>query len=180
MKSPYKWGLAGALVLLLGFVSIQQTGALWSDSEALPGAVITTGTLDISAGAEGQAAFDLSDFAKPDMAPGDAATKPLKIFNSGDVGMQYRLADVALTGQGAVGVPPLDLTIVQVGSDADCTAGAPAGEQLYAGGMADATTLLRTLAPGADEVLCLTATLGSDPQTGQSATAEFTFDAQQV
>lgn len=44
MKAQYKWALAAAAVLLVGFVSLQQTGALWrSDANNGAGGTITAG-----------------------------------------------------------------------------------------------------------------------------------------
>lgn len=178
MKKQYKWALAAASVLALGFASVQQTGALWRSSETLPGAMVSAGRLDISAGQVNDKAFNLSDFMLQDKQPGDSVTKPLEVFNTGNVPMGYRLQSVAVTPSPGATAPPIDLTIVKVASTGDCGSGPLTGTTLYpAGAMNAATTPQRSVASGASEVLCLRATLGATATPGQSATAKFTFGA---
>ena len=178
MKSHYKWALAAASVLALGFASVQATGAAWSDSKTTSPTMIHTGRLDISAGQINDKAFDLSDFKLQDKQPGDSATKPLEVFNTGNVPMGYRLQSVAVTPSPGKAAPPIDLKIVKVASASDCGSGTLAGTTLYeTAAMSGATTPQRQVAPGASEVLCLRATVGSSAVSGQSATAKFTFGA---
>ncbi len=40
MKTQYKWAIAASSVLLIGFVSVQQTGALWRDNAESTGGTI--------------------------------------------------------------------------------------------------------------------------------------------
>ena len=174
MKSQYKWALAAASVLAVGFASVQQTGALWRSESSLPGATLTAGKLDISAGTEGVKAFDLSGFGMADMAPGDSVQKALPVYNSGNVGMSYRLQQVALNGTNA---PALDLRVAVVGSQADCTATGNPGSQIYSGGMTQASFAARHVNPGSSEVLCLKATAPQNAPAGQTGTATFTFQA---
>ncbi|MFM1724183.1 hypothetical protein ABEU20_002760 [Rhodococcus sp. PAM 2766] len=178
MKSHYKWALAAASVLALGFASVQVTAAAWSDSKTTAPTTIHTGRLDISAGQINDKAFDLSDLKLEEKQPGDFATKPLQVFNTGNVPMGYRLLSVVVTPSPGKTAPPIDLKIVKVVSTADCGAGALTGTTLYeTGAMGAATTPQRQVASGASEVLCLRATLGTTASPGQSATAKFTFGA---
>lgn len=178
MKSHYKWALAAASVLALGFASVQVTAAAWSDSKTITPATIHTGRLDISAGQIDDKAFDLSDFKLEEKQPGEFVTKPLEVFNTGDVSMGYSLQSVAVAPLPGKTAPPIDLKIVKVASPGDCGSGALAGTTLYeTGAMSAATTPQRQVAPGASEVLCLRATLGTTAEGGQSATATFTFGA---
>lgn len=62
MKTQYKWAIAASSVLLIGFVSVQQTGALWRDTAESTGGTIQAGMLDISAGGEGVKQFNLDGF----------------------------------------------------------------------------------------------------------------------
>ncbi|MDG3010573.1 hypothetical protein G4X40_10475 [Rhodococcus sp. D2-41] len=174
MKSQYKWALAAASVLAVGFASVQQTGALWRSDANLPGATLTAGKLDISAGVEGVKAFDLSGFGMTNMAPGDSVQKALPVYNSGNVGMSYQLQQVALNGANA---PALNLRVAVVGSQSDCAASGDPGTQLYSGTMAQASFAARHVDPGASQVLCLKATAPQNAPAGQSGTATFTFQA---
>ncbi|BCN77412.1 hypothetical protein [Prescottella equi] len=178
MKSQYKWGLAAASVLVLGFASVQQTGAAWRSSETAPSANLTAGRLDISAGQINDKAFDLSDFKLEEKQPGESVSKPLQVFNTGNVQMGYKLQSVVVTPSPGKAAPPIDLKIVKVASASECGSGTPTGATLYeTGPMGAATTAQRQVAPGQSEVLCLRATLGPTADNGQSATAKFTFGA---
>ncbi|MCA1004679.1 hypothetical protein LCL87_03015 [Rhodococcus hoagii] len=178
MKSHYKWALAAASVLALGFASVQATGAAWSDSKTTAPTTIHTGRLDISAGQINDKAFDLSDFKLQDKQPGESVSKPLEVFNTGNVQMGYKLQSVVVTPSPTKTAPPIDLKIVKVASAAACSSGTLTGTTLYeTGAMSGATTPQRQVASGASEVLCLRATLGSTATSGQSATAKFTFGA---
>lgn len=178
MKSHYKWALAAASVLALGFASVQATGAAWSDSKTTAPTTIHTGRLDISAGQINDKAFDLSDFKLEEKQPGESVTKPLQVFNTGNVQMGYKLQSVVVTPSPGKVAPPLDLKIVKVASASECGSGTLTGATLYeTGPMGAATTAQRQVAPGQSEVLCLRATLGSTADNGQSATAKFTFGA---
>lgn len=167
-------------VLGLIFFSTQQTGALWSDTENIAmGDSITSGTLDISVGSGGttQATYPFTALAKSGMTPGAFAQAPLTVRNTGDVAMKYRLQNANQSNPAV----PLTLTVSTVPNEASCPAtGNPSGAtQLYSGAMAGAQMpQLRTLAPGASEVLCMRGTLGSSAAQNASTTATFTFTAE--
>ena len=157
------------------FFSAQQTGALWSDTETLPGATITAGTLDIGVGT---GSFTLDSFGKTDLAVGGYSQTPLAVKNTGNVPMQYKLAGVTQSNTAL----PLTLKVWQVANETACTAaGDPAGTSLYDGPMIGAaSTLQPALQPNATTVLCLRGTVGAGAPGGVSSTTTFTFDASQV
>lgn len=176
MKPQFKWALAAAAVLLLGFVSLQQTGALWrSDANNGTAGTITAGTLDISAGKDGFKAFNLNGLTKADGNIGDSVQKPLPVINSGNVPMSYKLNQVTPTGD-----TPLMLRIAVVADQASCPETGDPGTQLYSGTMNNASTTPRTVAAGSTEVLCIKVTIADNAVAGQSGGANFTFGAESV
>ena len=178
MKSQYKWAIAASSVLLIGFVSVQQTGALWRDSaEATGGGTITAGLLDISAGNEGVKQFNLDGFKLENKGPGDSVQLPLPVINSGNVQMSFGLDDVVLS---SATPPPLDMRIALVDSEAECTATGDVGTQIYTGPMDGAGFGPQLVEPGQIQVLCLRATLGASAGASTGTNATFTFDAASV
>ncbi|WP_305094043.1 hypothetical protein [Prescottella sp. R16] len=157
--------------------SAQQTGALWSDTETLPGATITAGTLDIGVGA---GSFTLGSFGQTGLAVGGYSQTPLTVKNTGDVPTRYRLTNVTQSDAAL----PLTLTVWEVANESACPAsGDPTGAatQLYDGNMIGASTELRpALQAGASTVLCLRGTVGTGAGGGLASTTTFTFDASQV
>ncbi|ALG85705.1 hypothetical protein [Gordonia phthalatica] len=176
MKAQYKWALAAAAVLLLGFVSLQQTGALWrSDANNGDGGTITAGVLNISAGDEGVKEFDLGALALDDADPLDSVQKALPVINSGDVRMSYKLNSVSVTGD-----VPLLLRAAVVPNEAACTPTGDVGVQLYSGAADTGYFTARTVQAGATEVLCLRMTVAQNAPRGKSSAATFTFGAESV
>lgn len=178
MKNHTKWALAGAAVVAVSLVSLQQTGALWSDSVTSDGTTITAGVLDLSAGSEGQKDFPFSSFAKADMNPGDYVQVPMVLLNSGNVGLSYALSTVSQSDP----TVPLNLTVTEVADEAACGAGnEPAGDLLYDAPMHGATTAASAtqthVAPGGQAVLCFRATMGQFQQE-QSTDASMVFTAE--
>ncbi|WP_404314560.1 hypothetical protein [Prescottella equi] len=174
-KNHRWWALAAVPVVGLILFSAQQTGALWSDTQSIPGGTITAGTLDIGVGG---GTFTLSNFGKTGMLEGGFAQSPLTVTNTGNVPMKYRLANVTQLKA----TLPLSLKVWEVANEAACpTANDPAGTSLYDGAMIGASTGFRpALAPGASKVLCLRGTIGNGAGPGISSTTTFTFDASQV
>lgn len=169
------WALAAVPAVGLIFFSAQQTGALWSDTETLPGATISAGTLDIGIGG---GSFTLGDFGQTDLMVGGYSQTPLTVTNTGDVPMKYRLSNVTQSDAAL----PLTLAVWQVANEAACgTTGDPAGASIYDGAMIGANTAFRpAVQPGASEVLCLRGTVDAGAGPGVSSTTTFTFDASQV
>ncbi len=178
MKTQYKWAIAASSVLLIGFVSVQQTGALWRDTAESTGGTIQAGMLDISAGGEGVKQFNLDGFKLDNKGPGDSIQMPLPVINSGNVQMNYVLSDVVLNGATP---PPLSLRVARVANEAACTATGDVGTELYNGAMDGAGFAQPQLVPaGQVQVLCLRATLGQGAAASQQSNATFTFDASSV
>ncbi|GAA2392093.1 MULTISPECIES: hypothetical protein [Gordonia] len=175
MKPQIKWALAAAAVLLVGFISLQQTGALWRSEATSNGGTITAGKLDISVNQGGVKQFTLDGLTLTDANPGDSVQKPLPVINSGNVTMQYKLNSVAVNG-----TTPLQLRVAVVGSEAACTPTGDVGDEIYSGAMNTAATAARNVAAGTTEVLCLRTTIATNASTSQSANATFTFGAQSV
>ena len=175
MKAPVKWALAAAAVLLVGLVSLQQTGALWRSKAPGASGTVTAGKLDISAGQLGMKTFTIDGLALANAAPGDSVQKPLPVINSGNVTMRYQLNSVAVSGSA-----PLALRAAVVPSEAACTATGDPGSELYSGPAQTAGFGPQTVAAGSTEVLCLRMTIASNAGFGKSSTATFTFGAESV
>lgn len=176
MKAQFKWALAAAAVLLVGLVSLQQTGALWrSDANNGGGGMVTAGTLNISAGQDGVKQFTLDGLTLSDASPGDSVQKPLPVINSGNVTMGYKLNSVAVNGD-----VPLLLRAAVVPSEAACTAAGDVGTQLYSGPADTAYTNPRDVPAGSTEVLCLRVTIAENAPLAKDSTAAFTFGAESV
>lgn len=186
MKAQSKWALAGASVLLigvLGYAAVQQTDAAWrSSAQAGDGATITTGKLELLA--DETTALDLEDFEIIEGGSGDTATAALEISNGGDVGLSYNLTSVAVNATSGADAPPLKLRVAQVANEAACS-GAGSGTTLKDAGLPWTGAALgndRHLdAPGGakpSEWLCLTMTIDSGAQKGESATVLLTFQAE--
>ncbi|MFE4503761.1 hypothetical protein ACFRFQ_28230 [Rhodococcus sp. NPDC056743] len=178
MKTQHKVALAASSVLLIGFVSVQQTGALWRDSAQSAGGTLQAGLLDISAGTAGIKQFNLAGFKLENKGPGESVQMPLPVINSGNVQMNYTLSNVVLNGATP---PPLTLRVAKVATAAACTATGDVGAELYSGNMGGAAFAAPQLVPaGQTQVLCLRATLGSNAAASQQADATFTFAASSV
>lgn len=178
MKSQYKWAIAASSALLIGFVSVQQTGALWRDSvESTGGGTITAGTLDISTG-DGVKAFNLDGFKLENKGPGDSVQMPLPVINSGNVQMSYTLSDVVLS---STTPPALNLRVAKVANEAACTGDGNPGTEIYSGAMDGAAFPEPELVQaGQIQVLCLKATMGDSAAASTETNATFTFDASSV
>ncbi|WP_010540269.1 hypothetical protein [Dietzia alimentaria] len=180
MATHHRWALAAVAVTGVTVLSVQQTGALWSDSAQQPGATISSGRLDVAVGTSGTkvADYEFEALTGTDMVSGEFVQRPLHVHNTGSVRMQYRLQSVTLS------VPseqlPLYLEVTQVSSEAGCPAsGDASGVPIYDDELHGAQTADRTLAAGASEILCFRATMGQNPTAGASGTATFTFQATQ-
>ncbi|MFC0316354.1 hypothetical protein ACFQNE_16475 [Gordonia phosphorivorans] len=180
MKPQLKWALAAAAVLLVGFFSIQQTGALWRSEVPGGGAsTVTAGKLDISVG-DGVKAFDLSGLTLPDASPGDSVQKPLPVINSGNVKMSYKLNSVGVQAEAGKTAAPLLVRVAKVANEAACTPTEDVGEVLYNGAASQASTAARTVPANTTEVLCLRVTIADNAGVSQSSNATFTFGASSV
>lgn len=175
MKPQIKWALAAVAVLLVGFVSLQQTGALWSsNATSNGGGTITAGKLDISVGS-GVKQFVLDGMENTNASRGDSVQKALPVINSGNVTMQYKLNGIAVNG-----TAPLTFRIAKVANEAACAPTGDVGTELYNGPGNSASFAARNVAAGTTEVLCLRVTIADNAQTSQSSNATFTFGANSV
>lgn len=181
MTTHHRWALAAVAVAGVTVLSVQQTGALWSDSAQQAEATISSGKLDIAVGTSEikVADYEFAALAGTDMVSGDHVQRPLRVHNTGSVRMQYRLQSASLSAQ-----LPLQLQVTAVSSEAGCPASEDAvGTPLYTGPMSGALTeekfAYRALGSGASDVLCFRVTMGQDPTANTAATATFTFQATQ-
>ncbi len=178
MKTQYKWAIAASSVLLIGFVSVQQTGALWRDTAESTGGTIQAGMLDISAGGEGVKQFNLDGFKLDNKGPGDSIQMPLPVINSGNVQMNYVLSDVVLNGATPAAAEPARGQGSQRGGPAPPLATWALSSTTVPW---TARAFSEQLVPaGQMQVLCLRATLGQGAAASQQSNATFTFDASSV
>ncbi|EME16685.1 hypothetical protein [Rhodococcus triatomae] len=176
MSNKTRWLLVGgAAVVGIGLLSAQQTGALWTQSRSVDAGTIRSGILDLSVGGEGLSSYPFTALAGANLLPGGYAQAPVKVYNSGNVPMTYRLLNGAQSNTSV----PLNLTASIVASESSCPAGgSPTGAaQLYDGPLIGANFAERTVQPGSAEVLCLRGTVGPAAPPSQSTTATFTFSA---
>ena len=91
MATHHRWALAAVAVAGVSVLSVQQTGALWSDSASLDGTTITAGSLGIEVGASGatSSAYTFVDLTGPNMMSDDYVQHPLLLLTMGTEEMQY-------------------------------------------------------------------------------------------
>jgi len=181
MATHHRSALAAVAVAGVSVLSVQQTGALWSDSASLDGTTITAGSLGIEVGASGatSSAYTFADLTGPNMMSGDYVQRPLHVHNTGSAAMQYRLESATLSA-----ALPLQLQVTAVSSEAGCpSSGDAVGTALYTGPMngtlAEEAFSYRALSSGASEILCFRVTMGENPTAGEQGTATFTFQGTQ-
>ena len=172
----------GLLAALLGLTVLSLGAGMFSlavftDTDASTG-TFATGEIDITASPS--VAFNASG-----MIPGDQVTAALTITNDGTASLRYALSVAAPDTLGAA----LELTVKTVGTGCanwDGTTVLPT-DTLDGAGFGDAAqgddTGDRTLAAGANEVLCFRVSLpltADDTVQNESSSATFTFDAEQT
>ncbi|ROZ49603.1 MULTISPECIES: hypothetical protein [Rhodococcus] len=181
------WGaLAGASVIVVMFASAQQTGALWRAETPVSGLQMTADTLVLRLGADYASAtesYTMTGFGGTAMGPGAYSQRPITIANRTAMIVQYELTSASQSQP----EPKLNLTVWQVGSNADCpTTGTPTGTQLYTGPLTAAKypatplpTPRPTLSPNTSSTWCLRATVNASAAQGQSTTATLNFKGTQ-
>lgn len=171
--------------------AISFTGAVFTDSDDVNVAGITTGSIDL-ASSSGTIDFSLSN-----MAPGDLATvQQLTITNSGSLELRYAL-DSVTSEDALASVLDLDVWVEtqEAGSDGTCDDVVP-GAYLYQGalGSVAGSTLFgdatqgadvgdRVLAAAANEVLCFDVSLplsAGNAVQALTTTATLTFASEQT
>jgi predicted ribosomally synthesized peptide with SipW-like signal peptide len=182
-------GLAALSVSAVGLTSVV-TGAFFTDQATATNNTFTTGTVDLTA------TPTTSVVSLPSMAPGDVVTAPLTVNNAGTLAYRYSVLSTTTSSTPDLAAQ-LDLT-VKTGVTACTTAGFSA-TGVVAYGPADLGSLAgtkvigdaatgqqtgdRTLAAGANEVLCLQVSLPSatgNTYQAKTTTATLTFDAEQT
>jgi hypothetical protein len=172
----------GIFALLLGLTTVSLGAGLFSlaiftDSDTSTGS-FASGTIDITSSPT--VAFTVTD-----MVPGDTDTQALTITNDGTASLRYAMSATATTALGDT----LSLEIRTEGTDCATFDGAAVLAATVLDGAAFGSPAQgvqggeRTLAAGADEVLCFRVSLplaaGNGVQ-GLTADAEFDFDAGQT
>lgn len=165
-------------------------GGMWGSSlavftgQASSAGSFTSGNVDIAASPSSPTSLNVTD-----MAPGDVATAPITVTNSGSLDLRYALSSAAtgalapaLTGTVKTGVT--DCSTTGFGSSGTVVAPATALGSLAVGDpAAGAQAGDRTLAPGASEVLCVQVALPvatGDTYESTSASLTLTFSAEQT
>lgn len=176
----FKLSASLAVLLLAAAIVMVVSLALFTDTASVGGNTFTTGTIDIDA-APASAAVTLAA-----MVPGDQATAPITVSNTGSLDLRYAVESTTTEN---VLAAELVLTVKAGVSSCTDASWASTGTTLYSGrlgsvsgdaviGSADpgADAGDRTLAPSASEVLCVNVTLPLASTAGQGLTTTATFD----
>ncbi|MBY6435833.1 hypothetical protein HQ602_05505 [Rhodococcus kroppenstedtii] len=180
---------AAALTATAGltFASVQTTGALWRDSEAVPGSTIRVGSLSLSTGAGSGSTYTFAALAKNPVVVEQAEQAPLTITNTGTAPLRFRLTNggPAVTSAGTTGGVTVSLAGAVVSGAAACTATTGMGSA-FPTFTATAPTqavagVWQRLDRGASQTWCIRTTLTAAPTTG-SVTYQhrFSFAVEQV
>jgi hypothetical protein len=179
-------GIVGLSVVALGSLT---TGAVFTDRAQVDSADIVTGSVDINT-----TPTTTLDFAATNMAPGDSAYAKLRILNSGSLALRYSgtgSATATLGDQLEIAVYPLpssastcDAAAVSSVTPLFAAAALGAGPtQLFGNPAAGAQAGDQTLSAGAQDGLCVVATLPlstSDAFQNTTTVVSFQFDAEQT
>ena len=167
------------------------TGAFFTDSQAVAGNAMTTGSVKLGA-APATAAVSMSN-----MAPGDVKVGTVTISNAGSLALRYAMLSTADNTDGKGLAAQLQMTVkvgvstcTAAGFSADGTAvyssgafGSTAGSKVFGDATQGQQAGDRTLAAGASEALCAQVTLPSSTSNAYqnaTTTATFRFDAEQT
>ncbi len=173
------------ILLSLGMVvGIGATGtfAAWTDSVAITGTTISTGTIDLKVNnADTVTTFTTMNIST--MVPGNSTAGVLTVSNSGTAPLKYFVHAVASNADGkglgsALGAKVTADSVVTGASPSATCAGAALGNTgtTFGSNLVSSATP-RLLAPGASETLCIQATLSSSaPSTLQNATTNIQFN----
>ena len=101
--------LAVLIIAVVAAIAIGGTVAYFTDSAAVGGNTIASGTVDVTLNADNGGVTSANPIQITKMVPGDTVFKTLRIENTGDVPMYYRFY---FTGQGTGGFAQL----LQVGA----------------------------------------------------------------
>lgn len=174
----------GVLVVAIGL----GTGAIFSDTQEVDANTFSTGTVDIST----NPTTALVTFS--DMAPGDQATNPITVTNSGSLELRYAVTSTTTEDTLAA---QLDLTIKSGVTTCTNAGFSVDGTVIYTTGDLGSTTGVnvigdptqgaqagdRTSAASGSETLCFNVSLPSSTGNsfqGLTTTATFNFQAEQT
>lgn len=173
---------AGVLSVAVVGVTGLASSALFTAQDSVTGSSFAAGTVDIAADTAGSALFSVDA-----SAPGSVSYGALTVANTGSLALRYSMTS-ASSGDLAA---ELDATVIRIGANDTCDADAT-GDLLYTGDLAsaafgDSTTGAdlgdRTVDAAGEENLCFAVSLPSsvgNSAQGDTATASFTFDAEQT
>lgn len=177
--------VAAAVLLIGGHSSL----AFWSDSSTVTGTTITTGSVDLKLDGADNTTFSALSLSA--MVPGDTTAGVLTVRNAGRSPLKYTVDATATNADGKNLASVLVVKVTGAGAvTGSGHARTCAGSAIAGSGTSFAAGLIptaRTLAVGAQETLCIQATLPnaapvSTTTTYQSAstTATLAFHALQV
>lgn len=178
-------GLSLGAVLALGATG---TWAYWTDSATVSGTTFSSGSVDIKVN-NGDSDPSFTTMNLSNMVPGNSAAGVITVKNGGLSPLTYSVDAVASNADGkGLGAA----MVVKVTGDATRSGTSPtftcAGTALANTGTTFAANLVqsstpRLLAAGAQETLCIQATLPTGASTslqGASTNVTFTFNASQI
>ena len=158
--------------------------ALFTDSQAASTGNFTTGSVSLSVSSVS------TSLALSNMAPGDTVTAPLTVTNSGSLALRYAMTSAAAGDSGLASA----LSVAIKSGVSDCSNGGFAGSgssvatgTLAAVGFGDPSAGAQAgdrVLPTGSEALCfqvkLPSTADNSLQGGKTASATFTFSAEQT
>lgn len=180
-RSTAVLGLAAA-TMALSF-----SGAFFTDTDAVDAAVITTGSLSLTAPAT-------VDFTLTNMAPGDTSNRTISLTNGGSLQLRYDMATTAVNSDATFPLSTQLTSIVYLESQEPDTAGAnltcdatyataATYTALSTGSLGAAALTNRVVAASGTEVLCVAVQLpsatGNDYQS-DTTDVTFTFNSEQT
>lgn len=165
-----------ALLVLAILAGTGSTSALWTGSRTVTGPAVRSGSTGLTI--DGQTDHALPNLRVAALAPGESATAPLTVRNTGTTPVSIRVSGTEVTAE-VNGLA--DSLTASVTPSVTCSAGLPGGQT---GALRDFATAspLGMLAPGGELAICLEVRLdGAAPGSMQGGSADFvmTFEATQ-
>lgn len=168
--------LAGMVVLVLS-VSTSTTGALWHDQAAVDADSVTSGSLTLLVGGQGET-YVFTALNASNLVPGQSVRAPLSISNGGSTDMTYGLTAIATAAAGPADEALAASLRLTVTNNAACDA-----PQAQVPGLpfqvpmdTTATFTGRELAASSFETLCIEVELDANaPMAAASGSTAATF-----
>jgi hypothetical protein len=181
-------GVAVASAAVLIFGSVQTTGALWRDQEAVQAGVVRTADLVLTTGGSGTGTnFTFDALSGTNVVPGTSVTKPLDVRNPASAPLHFRMTaagpQVSTTGASV----KVTLAASAVPDTVTCPdAGPLPGQAIFTQFESSATTTSAPnqswtdIAPGGTQKLCVRTTLTdvTSATSPVSYTHKFSFEAE--